>query len=273
VSGAITLALRAPLEGALDLGGVVPDRLNALGAAEIAALEVRYRGRPTPLGELFTVDGERAPSVRLRGDLARAERIGAGMQGGELVVEGPAGADAGRGMVGGRLEIPGDAGDGAGVAMAGGTLVIGGSAGARLGAAAAGEKRGMTGGEIVVGGSVGPEAGASIRRGLIVVVGDAGPRAMLGALAGTLVVFGRTGAEAGVWSRRGSIVALGPVEPTATYRFDCVYRPTWLALLLRRIARQLGAPVEARHLDGLWRRYSGDLAEVGRGEILAWTAA
>jgi formylmethanofuran dehydrogenase subunit C len=273
MSDAITLTLRAALDGPLDLRGIAPDHLNALGAAEIGALPVRHRGRSVPLGELFTVDGERATKLRFRGDLVRAERIGAGMQGGEIVVEGSAGADAGRGMEGGRLEITGDAGDGAGIAMSGGTLIVGRNAGARVGAAPCGEKRGMTGGEIIVRGSVGPYAGANIRRGLIVTGGDAGERALSGALAGTLVVFGRTGAAAGEWSRRGSIVALGPVEPTFTYRLACIFQPAWLQLLLRRLRTTFGLPVEARQLDGLWRRYSGDLAEGGKGEILAWTAA
>ena len=30
--------------------------------------------------------------------------------------------------------------------------------------------------------------------------------------------------------------------------------------------------LSGRHLTGLYRRYSGDLAELGKGEILEWTA-
>jgi hypothetical protein len=30
--------------------------------------------------------------------------------------------------------------------------------------------------------------------------------------------------------------------------------------------------LDERYLTGCYRRYSGDLAELGRGEILAWTA-
>jgi len=30
--------------------------------------------------------------------------------------------------------------------------------------------------------------------------------------------------------------------------------------------------VDERYVSGFYRRYSGDLADLGRGEILAWTA-
>jgi hypothetical protein len=39
-----------------------------------------------------------------------------------------------------------------------------------------------------------------------------------------------------------------------------------------RLAAIYGLPVEGRHLSGYYRRYSGDLADLGKGEILAWTA-
>ena len=273
MSDAITLTLRAPLEQAVEADGIAPDRFAALGAREIAALPIWAGRKRLPLGELFDVRGERASVVHIEGGdtLARLDALGAGMQGGELHVAGRAGRYVGSRMAGGRLRVDGDAGDGAGLEMAGGVLEIGGRAGDRLGAARLGAARGMTGGEIIVRGDAGAEAGASARRGTIVIGGNAGERAGYRMIAGSVIILGAAGAEAGSWTKRGSIVALGLVAIPTTFRYDCTYRPPHLALALTRLRVQYHLPIDAHHVRGLYRRYSGDLAELGKGEILAWT--
>src|SRR2546430_13645714 len=114
MSDVVVLSLRTAPVGALELAGVPPDRLAQLPQREIAALPVRHAGRAAALGDFFTVKGERAARVRLEGDLRLAEGMGAGMMGGELVVEGHAGRDVGVAMTGGAIEGRGDAGDNAG---------------------------------------------------------------------------------------------------------------------------------------------------------------
>ncbi|MBA3760002.1 MAG: formylmethanofuran dehydrogenase subunit C, partial [Gemmatimonadales bacterium] len=52
----------------------------------------------------------------------------------------------------------------------------------------------------------------------------------------------------------------------------CTFQPAYLRLLLTRLRSSYGLPVRPRHLNGLYRRYSGDMAELGKGEILAWTS-
>jgi formylmethanofuran dehydrogenase subunit C len=52
-----------------------------------------------------------------------------------------------------------------------------------------------------------------------------------------------------------------------TFRYDCTYRPVFLGLNLRRL-RAWGFPVADEHFSGLYRRYSGDLVGLGKGEIL-----
>jgi formylmethanofuran dehydrogenase subunit C len=121
-------------------------------------------------------------------------------------------------------------------------------------------------------GTTGPEAGASMRRGLLVVGGRAGERAGLGMIAGNIIVFGRTGEDAGLWSKRGSVTALGGITPPLTYAYACTYQPPHLRLMLLSLQSRYGLKVRKRHLSGLYRRYSGDLAELGKGEILEWTA-
>jgi formylmethanofuran dehydrogenase subunit C len=254
VSETVTLSLRAPLDGVLEVEGVTGDRFAALGEREIAALPVVMRSRAATLGEFFGVRGGRSADVRIEGDLSRVHRLGAG-------------------MTGGRVHVAGDAGDDAGLAMSGGVLWIDGNAGDRLGAALPGASKGMSGGEIVVRGSAGADAGARARRGLVVVCGDAGVDAARAMIAGTLVVFGRTGPRPGRGSKRGSIVALGGIEVPDTYWLACTYQPPYVRLLLTYLRRQHGLTIDDRLLDGRYRRHCGDAGNPGRGEILEWADA
>jgi formylmethanofuran dehydrogenase subunit C len=261
-----------PGEGRFEVDGVTPDRLATLGEEEIARLSV-WRGRERLLlGDVFAVRGGRSAQVRVLGDASRVDGLGSGMTGGTLVIEGGVGRGVGAAMTGGSIEVRGDAGDEAGLAMAGGVLVIGGRAGDRLGAAVAGASKGMTGGEIVVRGAAGADAGASARRGLIAIGGDAGPHVARSMIAGTVVVLGGAGAGGGMWSKRGSVIALGSIDVPVTFRYACTYRPPFVALLLTYLVGHHKLPIEPRHVTGRYRRYSGDLGELGRGEILHWTA-
>jgi formylmethanofuran dehydrogenase subunit C len=171
-----------------------------------------------------------------------------------VIVEGDVGAEAGLGMAGGILEIEGDAGP-------------------RAGAAPPGYKRGMTGGELVVRGGAGDEAGSLMRRGLLVIGGAAGRRAGLGMIAGTVVLCGRVGSDPGLWSKRGSVVTLTSITPPPTYVYACTYQPIHLKFTFTRLQQRFKLPLRRKHLTGQYRRYSGDMAELGRGEILAWTAS
>jgi formylmethanofuran dehydrogenase subunit C len=206
-----------------------------------------------PLGDLFDLTGQPEGRIRFVGDLQNADRLAAGLSEGAVTVEGSVGQEAGLALAGGALDIEGDAGP-------------------RAGAAQLGYKRGMTGGELVVRGSAGPEAGASMRRGLLVIAKDTGERTGLGMIAGTIVVFGTAGRETGLWSKRGSIVALGRITPPSTYSLACIYQPLILRLMLTRLSTRYRLAVQRKHLTGSYRRYSGDMAELGKGEIFEWIA-
>ena len=85
-------------------------------------------------------------------------------------------------------------------------------------------------------------------------------------IAGSIVVFGAVGAEPGLWSKRGSVVALGDGRrrrPPISMRAPIGRRIC--RLTLRYLKRRYGCPVTPDHLAGLYRRYSGDLAELGEG--------
>ncbi len=272
MSSELVLTLRAPLTEVVDFSPLPLHAWADLAPADVARLEVRVAGAGlVALGDLFAVGGAKGDRTRFVGDLAKVEGLGARLERGEVAIEGSVGREVGVQMRGGRIRVTGDAGWGAGLEMSGGVLDVTGNAGPRAGGASLGAKRGMTGGEVIVRGSAGPEAGAGMRRGLVVVAGDAGEGAGRATLAGTVVVFGTTGPNPGQWSKRGTILALGPVSPPATYRYACSYRPEYVGLLLRHLAGRRGLPVTHEHLTGSYRRYSGDLAELGAGELLAWT--
>jgi len=251
MSDAVTLSLAHPPEHALVAECIVADRFAGLAMKGIADLPVLHGGRPGRLGDFFRVAGERSDTVRIEGSLERIEGIGAGMAGGEIVIEGNAGRDLGLAMAGGRIDVRGNAGDNAG--------------GARPGAS-----RGMTGGEIVIRGNAGAGSGARMRRGIVVVAGDTGRGAGGGMIAGTAVVFGQAGPGAGRFLKRGTIVALGTIDRPATFRYACTYRPPHIPLLLGYLRARYGLPVADGQIGGRYERYSGDMAELGKGEILQW---
>jgi formylmethanofuran dehydrogenase subunit C len=252
VSDGLEARLRAQLNERADFGEVLPRGWGSLPARDLARSFVYLEeSGATPLGELFDLIGTPGGRLRFIGKLDRADRLAAGLSEGVVIVEGGVGNEAGLGMAGGILDIRGDAG-------------------IRTGGAPPGFKRGMMGGELIVRGSAGAEAGSYMRRGLLVVTGQAGDRAGLGMIAGTVVVVGAAGSGSGLWSKRGSIVALGAITPPPTYAYACTYEPIHLRLLFGRLRQEYGLPLQRRHITGRYRRFSGDMAELGKGEILQW---
>ena len=246
--------LKTPLRQRVACAEILSGSWTHLSARELAGRPVYLeRDGQVALGEIFELRGVPGGRIRFVGNLELADGFAAGLSEGEVVVEGNLGSEAG-------------------IALAGGALDVHGNTGPRTGAAPLGFKRGMTGGELIVRGSAGTEAGAGMRRGLIVIVGKAGNQTGLRMIAGNVVVFGSAGLDCGLWSKRGTVVALGEITPPPTYSYACTYHPPHLKLLLTRLKVTYGLPVRARHLTGFYRRYSGDMAELGKGEILEWSA-
>lgn len=271
MSERITLTLRAPLEHALDADAIAADRFAALGSEEISALQLWDGRTSVALGEVFAVSGERSQTVVLDGDLGKLNGIGTMMSAGTLEISGSIGNGVGARMRGGTIRVQGSAGDDAGSAMSGGAIVIVGDAGDRAGGALQGASKGMTGGDIIVRGRAGREAGARMRRGILCCA-SVGASAGLGMIAGNIIASGAIGDGAGIGNKRGSIVALGGIAVPPTYAYACTYRPPHLSLMLLYLRARYDLSVSDAQLHGLFKRYSGDLAEIGKGEILEWQA-
>lgn len=268
----LRLTLRAQPPCRLDLSPLVPERLARLDRAAIEQV-VLGDGRDTVrVGDLFRVRMGDAGRIEIRGSSARFDRVGAGMTGGALRLDGACGVQAGRGMTGGRLEITGDAGPFAASGLAGGMVEIHGDAGDFLGGPLAGEIEGMRGGTVIVHGAAGDRAGDRLRRGVIVIEGRCGAHAGSRMIAGTLVVCGLSAAGAGTLMRRGTLVLgrlAAPPGPT--------FVPTGgdVSVFARLLAESLRpfSVRAARLVPACTTRLSGDMAALGKGEIMLRAAA
>jgi formylmethanofuran dehydrogenase subunit C len=104
---------------------------------------------------------------------------------------------------------------------------------------------------------------------LILVAGDAGDYLGSRMSGGTIVVVGEVGAFAGYAMKRGTLLLDRlPRELPPTFN-DCGVHPFgFLSLLLPVIHGHGGAFAELKFASNHARRWMGDVANVGRGEIL-----
>lgn len=264
---ALTFTLRAPPDQRLDLSALTPDALAGKTRGEIERIDLSRGRRPARVGDVFRVAGDDGARIVFAGGSPRFDRVGFGMSYGEIVVEGEAGVEAGRSMRGGALTLRGDAGPFAGSRMSGGVLVIEGNASERLAGPLAGETEGMNGGVLHVLGSAGARCGDRLRRGLMLIEGDVGEYAASRMIAGTLAVGGRAGDLPGYLMDRGALLLGGGAARLSPTFGDCgVHR-----LVAMRLIADAVAPHSAL-LAALFRmplrRLAGDLAALGKGELL-----
>lgn len=252
--------------------------------ATALATPIEHNGLSLPFMELFQLDTSQAISadstaeappelcVEWAGPTAQVHGLGSGWSRGTLKILGAAGDDVGFGMTGGSIEVAGDAGAGVGRGMRGGRITIAGSVGDHAGGPPPGSIRGMTGGELLIAGNAGRLLGERMRRGIIAVQGNTGSGTAREMLAGTLVL-GSTPVElVGIGLKRGTLVLLGAAAegpfPGPHFDFALRYQPTFLRVLLRHLAPLCDWIDEKTSLAADYDRYSGDILEGGRGEIL-----
>ncbi len=250
---------------------ITPDNLAGKTAAEVARLPVQHGNAAVPLGEFFAVEGDAGDGeVRVEGDCRRVKWVGAGMKTGRLLIDGDVGMHLGSEMTGGEIVVHGNVGDWPGAEMRGGRIHVRGDAGHLAGAGYRGSRAGMRGGVLLIDGKAGNEVGSGMRRGLIAVGGDTGDFPGVSMIAGSVFVFGRPGIRPGAGMKRGTLAVFGgKPELLPTFRFDCVYRPVFLGVYLRQL-RAWGFAVQDEFFRGEYRRYSGDLVALGKGEVLCW---
>jgi formylmethanofuran dehydrogenase subunit C len=263
----MTFSLRAPPGQRLDLSSLTPQNLAGKTVEEIEHIELQTTRVRVTAGDVFRVRKGDPDTIVIEGGAERFDRVGMGLNAGSIRVEGKVGVEAGRLMSGGQLTIRGDAGPFAGSGMKGGTLTIHGDAGERLGGPLSGETIGMSGGLLLVRGDAGARAGDRLRRGVILIEGRAGAYAGSRMIAGTLAIGGEAGDLPGYLMGRGTILlGRGATLLSPTFA-DCGEHDLVAARLIADYVAQTSAKL-ARLFRRPLRRLAGDLAALGRGEIL-----
>ncbi len=252
-------ALAVPLEAEV----LSPDVLAPLAHDAIRALPVLLGKRRHRLEDHFSIEGEGADELELRGDLRRVKWIGRHMTRGRIRIVGSAGMHLGAYMAGGTIEVTGDVTDWLGAEMTAGTIRVQGNAGGQIGSAYRGSTTGMSGGTIAIEGAAGSEIGMRMKRGLIAIRGPVGDFVGLQMKGGTIVLLGGAEERTGAWMQRGTIVSLKPLKLLPTFATACEYNPSFLGVYARHLA-QFGFELPHR-FAGAYRRQKAKFWSGRRG--------
>jgi len=263
----LLFALRQEPTQRLDLSALTPDRLIGRTLKEIEDIEIGTTKVAVKVGDVFKLRPGDPHALHFEGGSERFDLLGAKLLPGfSIYVEGDVGFGLGRNAKGGEISVIGDAGPYAASGMTGGRIEIDGDAGEFLCGPLAGEIAGMAGGRVIVRGNVGARAGDRLRRGIIIIEGDAGEDFGARAIAGTLVLLGKTSGRIGYLNKRASLVMAHHADLGPTY-VDCgAHSLNFAKLYARALAED--SRRASRLLAQKLRRYAGDTAVYGKGEIL-----
>jgi len=252
----------------VDMSPLVCQKLAGLSLDQIAAIELQSGKRKLRVDQLFHINGSNPDDISIVGSTDKLDFIGKELASGSISVQGDAGAYLGMQMKGGVITVIGDVGIYAGCEMKNGLIQIEGNAGDFVGGALPGNKQGMKGGTVLVKGNVGQRCGDHLRRGQILVEGDAGDYCGSRMVAGTIAVMGKVGRYAGYAMRRGTLLLWNQPQLPATFN-DCgshtlAFLPMLFASFKTLNSRFADNGVAFNRV----RRFGGDMAETGRGEVL-----
>ncbi len=201
----------------LDVEGVItPNAIAGKTLEEINNMVVQAGKTKKLVSELFEVNGEAGATpeetkIILEGDLSSTKRIGADMNGGEIIVNSNVGMFVGHKMSGGSIVVNGDADSYVGAEMSGGEITIKGNAGDYVGAAYKGDVLGgMTGGKIIIEGDAACEVGMYLNGGTIIVKGNVDLLCGIHMQKGLIIVEGCATARLGESAEgKGTIIVKG----------------------------------------------------------------
>lgn len=248
---ALTFILKTALRYNVDASSLTPDLLNGKSLTDIEKQTLNYGGQNVPAIALFDIHGSDTQHIVFQGDCSQLDYIGANMRSGSITVKGNAGAFAACSMRSGLLTIHGNTGD-------------------FLGAGFEGSRKGMLGGTVIVKGNAGARVGDQMRRGLILIEGNVGDYCASRMIAGTIGVLGSTGDYLGFSMRRGTLLLAQQPTLIATMQ-DCGTHTLPFLRLLAKSFAGLDTVFKSLKLSRA-RRFVGDAANNGNGEILVLTA-
>ena len=265
---ALTFTLKIRPDQRVDMSPLVCQMLENLEPVEIAAIKLHCGKRTLRVDELFTISGFDTQNIVIKNGFSKLDYIGKDLDGGTIHVEGDVGAYCGMGLKSGVIKVFGNAGIYAGCEMKKGQLEIDGNVGDFLGGALAGNKMGMKGGLILVKGNAGDRVGDHLRRGTILIEGNAGDYCGSRMIAGTIAVMGNTGKFLGHSMRRGTLLLWNMPKLSASFN-DCgSHTLAFLPMLFNSFNALNSSFADNENAFNRVQRFAGDMAEIGRGEIL-----
>lgn len=261
----LTFTLKTNPKQSVDMSPITPDLLADKPLAEIQATLLQCGNRQIRADSLFEITGSDASNIVIHSS-EKLNYLGAKLSSGNLTIHGDAGAYLGLQMKSGNLTLHGNAAAFAACEMAGGLLHIHGNVGDFLGGALVGNRKGMRGGTVLVTGNAGERVGDQMRRGMILIEGDVGDYCASRMLAGTIGIMGKVGAHLGFGMRRGTLLLFNPV-PLALTMQDCGNHTLPFLKLMFKSFRTLPSQFALLENNRV-RRFAGDIAVNGKGEIL-----
>lgn len=105
-----------------------------------------------------------------------------------------------------------------------------------------------------------------MRRGIIVIEKEAGDYVASRMIAGTLIVLGATGQLPAYLMRRGTLFLAEPASLSPTFLPSGTFPFGFTRLFADHLRAESRAA--ARLLRGSFQRYAGDMAVLGKGEVL-----
>ncbi len=265
---ALTFSLKQRPQQRVDMSPLVCQLLKDKEPSEIAAMTLQSGKAKIRVDELFHISGSDTQNIVIEHSNEKLDYIGKGLQTGSITVRGNAGAYLGMQMQAGDITVNGDVDMFAACEMKNGLLTINGNAGDFLGGALIGNKQGLKGGTVLVKGNVGERAGDHMRRGMILIEGNAGDYCGSRMTAGTIAVMGETGKNLGYAMRRGTLLLWKEPQLMATFA-DCgSHTLSFLPMLFNSFKSLNSKFADSSVAFNRAHRYGGDLAEIGRGEVL-----
>ena len=263
---ALELTLRADPGQRIDLSQLTPDGLSGLSEADISKLKINTNKKTITVSDVFDMKMGDTSHIRFAGLNTRSDRVGDGMQSGQITIEGEAGTYTGARMRAGRLEVTGNTGPYSGASMKGGHMVVHGNAADYAGGRHQGEAHGISGGILQIMGNTGNYAAERMRKGLFLIGGDSGDFLASRMIAGTLIASGETGHWPGYGMRRGTLILNSDTDTLLPTYSDCGVLDLAILNILKRNLETIGAGdvITSTRV----RRYAGDMASLGKGEIL-----
>ncbi len=238
----------------LETNVIRPDDFAGKTIEEIKALEIWHGNLVVPLSDFFEVEGEAGAtidetSILIDGDVFNTKRIGQGMTGGEIIVNGNVSMYVGAEMEGGSLLVKGNAASWAGQNMKGGELTIMGNAEDYVGSSYRGDWRGMSGGTLTVYGDVGNEIAEFMLGGKMIIKGNANIMPGIHMNGGLLIIEGDVVARTGGAMKNGDIVVKGTIHE---------FLPGFEYLGIEKDV-EIGGMV----IEGLYYKFRGDFCNKG----------